>query len=451
MALVKRSGLAGGLAAAAVWALLAPGLILGTPAARAASARPAAADASSRAAAALASQCIGRSGPASEAVPWTQQLLAPSRLWGMTTGTGQTVAVLDSGVSATAPLLAGAVRRGRNVLNGHGADTDCLGHGTFVAGIIAGRPVPGTAFTGIAPGATILPVDVVDPNTETTTSGTVSAAALAAGIIYAVNGGATIIDVSAATTPGPASALLAAVRFAAARNVVVIAPTSGTGNNSSLKGQIGYPAGYPGVLAVSAVDPGQTPVASSGTQARPDLAAPGVQVPGIGPHGPGELTGDGPAIATAFVAGAAALVRSYYPQLSARQVVHRLEVTADALGTGVPSPLAGYGLVDPFTAVTMILPEESGGQAPPVQRTRPVRLPPLFAPDPWPVTAALLLCALVTGGIALTVAVAHVVAAGRRRHGRPAPRPGPAPAARAADTLPGGRPPSAGHGANLGL
>jgi membrane-anchored mycosin MYCP len=417
VAAVSRIGVAGVLAAVA----LAAGLILGAPAARAASAPG---PAGSQAPIGPASQCIGHSGAASKTIAWTQQLLEPSRLWSMTTGAGQTVAVLDSGVSATAPALAGAVLPGRNMLNGRPADTDCLGHGTFVAGSIAGRPVPGTSFTGMAPGATILPVDVVGTSSQTVTAGTVTAADLAAGIRYAVSAGASIIDVSAATTPGPSAALLAAVRLAAARNVVVIAPASGTPDSSSQTGQAGYPAAYPGVLAVSAVDSSDAPVASSGSQAQPDLAAPGVAVPGIGPSGLGQLTATGSAIATAFVAGTAALVRSYYPSLSAGQVVHRLEATADTFGTAVPSPQAGYGVVDPYTAVTMMLPEESGGRAPVLRRARPMRLPPIVAPDPWPVTAALIVCGAVLAGLVLAVAATHTVPHGRRRRWRPAPGPG---------------------------
>jgi membrane-anchored mycosin MYCP len=416
-----RARLPAALAALAAAAAVAPGLVLSAPAARAAAAGETSGRAAGSPGVLAPSQCIGQSGAASKAVPWPQQLLQPGRLWSMTTGSGQTVAVLDSGVSAAAPALAGAVLPGLDMLNGHPADTDCLGHGTFVAGIIAGRQVPGTAFAGMAPQARILPVDVVDAS-GTVSGGTVSAAALAAGIRYAVTGGATIIDVSAAATPGPSAALLAAVRYAAARNVVVIAPASGTGDSStSQTGQTGYPAAYSGVLAVSAVDSSQAPVASSGSQARPDLAAPGVAVPGLGPRGLGQLTGTGPGIATAFVAGTAALVRSYYPRLSARQVVHRLEVTADAPGTAVPSPQAGYGMVDPYTAVTTILPEESGGRAPRLQRTRALRLSPAAAPDPWPVTAALIVCAAMVGGIALALAIAHVVPHGRRRRWRPAP------------------------------
>jgi membrane-anchored mycosin MYCP len=404
---------AGGLAALGA-AALAPGLVLAAhPGAWAARA------AGGTLARTLSSQCIATSRSPTATTPWTLQELAPAGFWGMTTGSGQIVAVLDSGVSAAAPSLAGAVLPGRNVLSGGPADTDCLGHGTFVAGIIAGHPVPGTAFTGLAPGVRILPVNVVSINQDSNPS--VTPRALAAGIRYAVAAGASIIDVSASVTPGPAPVLRAAVRLAEASNVVVVAPAAATGNTASQDTQAGYPAAFPGVISVTAAGPGGALVETTGSQAQPDLAAPGTDVPGIGPHGLGQLTGAGDSIATAFVAATAALVRSYYPQLSAAQVTARLELTAQSPGTAVPSPVAGYGEVDPYDAVTMMLPQESGGRAPRMVRPPAVHLPSVPVPDRWPVNAALLACVVVPVGVALAFSAARVVPHGRRRQWRPAP------------------------------
>jgi type VII secretion-associated serine protease mycosin len=359
------------------------------------------------------SQCIGRSTAVTQTVPWAQQELQPARVWSITGGGGVTVAVLDSGVSATAPALSGAVLPGLDVLDRQPADTDCLGHGTFTAGIIAARPAPGDSFAGVAPQARILPVNVVDA------SGSATSAAVASGISYAVTHGATVVDISVNTTPGPSAALAAAVASAVARNVVVIAPVSVSATNQA--NEVSYPAAYPGVIAVAAVDSSGTPVASAGKGVRVDLAAPGAQVLSIGPSGPGLLTGNGAAVATAFVAGTAALVRSYYPQLSAAQVVHRLEVTADQPGTALPNAQVGYGTVDPYTAVTTVLPEESGGLPPPAQAARAPLLPPPAAPDTWPAIAALLVCTLTAAAIAAAVTAVHVVRHGRRRGWRPPP------------------------------
>ncbi len=86
------------------------------------------------------------------AIPWAQQQLQPATVWNFTQGAGQAVAVLDSGVSATAPALSGAVLPGLNAVTGGNGDTDCAGHGTFAAGIIAARAAPGSGFAGLAPG-----------------------------------------------------------------------------------------------------------------------------------------------------------------------------------------------------------------------------------------------------------------------------------------------------------
>jgi membrane-anchored mycosin MYCP len=362
----------------------------------------------------LPSQCTGSSSQVSPAVPWAQQQLRPNRVWSLTRGAGQVVAVLDSGVSATAPALSGAVLRGSDVLTGGAGDTDCTGHGTFVAGIIAARPTPGSGFAGLAPQATILPVTVVGSGENDS----VTSAALATGIRYAVNSGATIIDISTITTPGPAAALRAAVAYAAARNVVVIAPVS-SGEQSEAN-ELSYPACYPGVIAVSAVGSGDAPISAGTAGVGVDLAAPGYQVVSIGPRGRGELAGSGADLATGFVAGTAALVRSYYPRLSAAQVISRLEVTADSPGVALPDPQLGYGVVDPYTAVTTVLPQESGGLPPAVPAYRPLRLPPPPVPDTWPTTAALIVSAIAAVGIAAAVALANIVRQGRRRRWLPA-------------------------------
>jgi membrane-anchored mycosin MYCP len=369
-------------------------------------------------------QCLKASSRQYHGVPWPQRQLAPSRVWNLTMGSGQVIAVVDSGVSSTAYSLAGAVLTGRDVLNDDGGNSDCLGHGTFVAGLIAARATSGTGLEGVAPKALILPVDVIDPVQAESNHPVTSSSAVAAGILYAVRNGATVVDVSTALTPGPSPALQAAVAYALARNVVVVAPV-GTATGTTATNLVSYPAAYPGVVAVSAVDSSGTPVAAAKKGVRVDVAAPGAGLISIGPRGPGDIGGDGAALATAFVAGTAALVRSYYPQLSAAAVVHRLEVTADRPGVTLPDPQVGFGTVDPYTAVTTVLPEESGGQAPRVPAPPPLRLPAVKPPDTWPANAAILLCLGVVAILLIGAAAAHIRRHGQRRNWRPAPDKGP--------------------------
>ena len=174
--------------------------------------------------------------------PWAQQALDITGAWAASRGRGVTVAVVDSGVDYS-PQLAGRVTEIN--LTGQGP-RDCVGHGTAVASIIAasdarGRGVP---FYGVAPAARILSVKVNTGDTGTTRL-------LAQGIRDAVADGAQVINVSIQTAVN-SPALRAAVAFALRRNAVVVAAAG----NDNPGGGVGpyYPASYPGVLSVGAVD-----------------------------------------------------------------------------------------------------------------------------------------------------------------------------------------------------
>jgi hypothetical protein len=272
--------------------------------------------------------------------------------------------------------------------------------------------MPGSAFAGLAPAARILPVDVVGA------SGTATSSAVAAGIRYAVDSGASVVDAALPVTPGPSRVLLAAVRYAKARNVVVIAPVATTSSFTAPANRVSYPAAYPGVVAVSAVLPGGSPVSEGTPGVRVDLAAPGEQVVSTGPRGPGDLAVSGSWAATAFVAAAVALVRSYYPQLTADQVIHRLEVTADRPGIAVPDPQVGYGIIDPYAAVTAVLPQEWGARAPTPDIPTP-RLPARHPVSTWPLTAALIVLSASAVLVTVVATGIWVIGHGRRRRWQP--------------------------------
>jgi membrane-anchored mycosin MYCP len=369
-------------------------------------------------AAETASGCAGPATQVIHGTPWAEAYLDAGLLRSYSAGAGQVVAVVDSGVSAAAPALAGSVLPGASMVHAGPGNTDCLGEGTFVAGLIVAHPMPGTGLAGLAPAARILPVAV------TAASGQASSRAVAAGIRYAVASGATVIDVSLTTPPGPSATLLAAVRYAQARNVVVVAGVPAGGSVGTVPANtVGYPAAYPGVLAVSAVGSGGAPVSAGAAGVRVDLAAPGAGLVSVGPAGAGNIQASGAGLASAFVAAAAALVRSYLPGLTAAQVIHRLEATADPLGAAVPDPQVGYGAVDPYAALTAVLPEEWGGRAP----ARPVvtapRLPARPVRSGWPLAAGVLmvgLSALLTAGLAVAL---HVGRHGRGRRWRSAASP----------------------------
>ena len=377
---------------------VAAGLLVALPFAPAASAQPAPA-------------CLPAPSASSAAVPWAQQQLQPQRAWPLTRGDGVVVAVVDSGVDGTVPQLRGRVLSGVDVVTGGRADSDCVGHGTFVAGIIAAASRPDSGLAGIAPEATVLPVRI----TSSADSDEVSARTLAAGIRTAVDRGARVVNVSASTLT-PAPELTAAVAYAADRDVVVVASSA---NGAAENDPVTYPAAYPSVIAVGAVDAAGERARFSQSGPYLSLAAPGVDVVSLGPGGPGHWQGSGTSYAAAFVSGAAALVRAYHPDLSAEQVAHRLKITATAPAAALPDPELGWGVVDPVTAVSALLPEERG-------MTESVAVPSIAPPVP---SAPARLPGLVVSVLAVAGAIVAAGAAGvsarlgrrgRRRGWRPA-------------------------------
>jgi len=175
--------------------------------------------------------------------------------------------------------------------------------------------------------------------------------------------GADVINLSLAT-PDDVQGLRNAVRYALRHNVVVVAAAGndigqdGTDANNANDGTGPfYPAAYPGVLAVGAVEPGGVLARFSDRHTPVGVTAPGVNVttayPGTFPAAY-EPAQNGTSFAAAFVSGVVALVRSAHPGLNAAQVVARIEATA----RGATGPGTGHGLVDPVRAVTAVLPAE---------------------------------------------------------------------------------------------
>lgn len=305
-------------------------------------------------------------------------------------GRGQTVAVIDTGV-ARHRLLPRLVPGGDYVSTGDGTD-DCDGHGTVVAGIVAATGNDeGSAFSGVAPEATILSIrqssNKFRPADRPGGSGFGNVETLAMAIRTAADLGATVINVSSVACLAVADALDdralgAALAYAVdVKNVVVVAAAGNVGGPGQCPGQnppadpeqpgrpdwdsvevVVSPAWYDDfVLTVGSVDSEGAP--SEFTLAGPwvDVAANGEQVVSLDPDGEGLVDTlprsddaapiSGTSYAAPVVAGIAALVRSRSPQLTARQVMQRIEHTAHQPSTGW-NPLVGYGVVDALAAVS---------------------------------------------------------------------------------------------------
>jgi type VII secretion-associated serine protease mycosin len=297
--------------------------------------------------------------------PWGLTRLRPDLAWPLTEGAGVKVAVIDSGVSADPPSLRGKVLSGIDYVDtGKGpGQCDENGHGTLIAGIIAGRETVsgGFRFYGVAPAATIVPVRVLrdqQRSFESDLSGRIATA-----IRWAVDvGGAAVINLSLTTEP--TADLAAAVKHAIDKGVVVVA-AAGNEGTSEQPGQLTYPAAYPGVIGVAGVDQQDQHVSSSTSGDYVDVAAPGVRIAGPSPEGGGFLfsADGGTSFATAYVSGVAALVRAYYPKLRPDQVTERITETAEHPAQSW-NPQVGYGVVDPARAVGAIVEPSGGGRAP---------------------------------------------------------------------------------------
>ncbi|MGW1108892.1 S8 family serine peptidase [Streptomyces sp. NPDC002540] len=344
--------------------------------------------------------CTGGSDTVAKAAPWEQQNLQLTRSRRFGTGAGVTVAVVDTGVSLKAPALAGRVTAPG------GASDDCVGHGTFVAGLIAAAPVDGVGFSGAAPQAHIVAVRGTDQR------GAASDTTVAAGISAAVDAGAKVIAVSPAL-PRTSPRLHDAVSYAARHDALIVAaavPDAPAGGTSTAPPPGDYwPAAEPGVLSVVDVDVrGQRPQGAY-TARHADLAAPGDGVMSVGPRGQGHFIGSGASFAAGYAAAAAAMVRSAHPGLSAAETARRL------ITTGYP---AGVPRLDPYGALTAVsgAPPEPTAQA---GDSRPVRLETDEVGAR--ATRRALLSAGAGAGLLLVVSWAAVaVPKGRARRWRPA-------------------------------
>ncbi|MEU2424082.1 S8 family serine peptidase [Streptomyces sp. NPDC007851] len=323
------------------------------------------------------------------ATPWAQLSLDVAQANKYTQGNDVLVGVVDTGVAPQAAGLAG------RVLAAGAAAQDCVGHGTFLAGVIAASAVPGSGFAGVAPGARI----VAERGTDQW--GQPSAELVAQGIDAAVAAGAKVVDVSAALSADTAP-LRAALKHAAAKDVLVVAPAAPDTAPESSSGQASgpppasyWPAAADRVVSVLDVDINGAHPEGVPQPVHADLAAPGDGITGIGPKGTGNYVANGASVAAAFVAGTAALVRAHLPHLTAAQTAARLKATAAH---------ASVPLLDPSAALSTVLPTAAPSAAldPALHLPEPAPTSRLV-PRAWALAGACLLLGVLTAG-AMTVA-----------------------------------------------
>ncbi len=303
-----------------------------------------------------------------QAQEWWLGRLHVTQAWPSTQGAGVTVAVLGTGVDPRHPDLAGSVTTGPDLSgSGRTAGGPFWGvNGTAVAGIIAGHG-HGTGHAdgilGVAPAAKILSIRVSlefnDPlNADQAIAGKLPGA-IAAGITYAVDHGARIIElpmdpgtggVTGQGNPaaaGGSPAEQAAVANALSKDVILIAPAGDDGEGAGL---VDYPAAYPGVIAVGAVARNGQVASFSSRHSFVTLTAPGVSLTAASPSG-GYAPISSTSVSSGIVSGVAALILSRFPHLTGAQVSQVLAGSVTPARTSIPG--AGLGTIDAARAVSL--------------------------------------------------------------------------------------------------
>lgn len=386
--------------------------------------------------------------------PWGQLRLRFEELHKFSKGAGQNVAVIDTGVAPHEFFQGRLSGGGDYVIPAEQGVKDCDGHGTEVAGIIAGNPNnPDIGFLGIAPEANIVSIrqssslykgkDPNNPNAQEETAGNLRT--LAKAIVNAakrVPHGVINMSVDSCRDAGeitPAERdVQAALRFAVEQqDVVVVASAGNLQESAGCTQQNGPDPNRPSkivtppwfaeyVISVAALE-------ESGTAAQFSMQGPWVSVAAPGTNiislDPGNLTGlanrtvtkdrklntiNGTSFAAPYVAGLAALVRDRFKQLNAKQVMHRIKSTAShPAATAGRDNLVGSGMINPVGALTAMIPGEHGI---PGDEAADVNLdiPPPFERDWTPVRVAVIGSAGGLGLLLLTLFVVHTVRRNRR-------------------------------------
>jgi thermitase len=290
-------------------------------------------------------------------------MIGSAKAWDLTMGDPRIViAVIDSGVDLQHPDLQANLVPGYNVLAPEQPPQDDNGHGTHASGIAAAVTDNRTGIAGACPRCKIMPIKALDALGE---GGTFE---VAAGVVWAVDKGASIINLSLGGDKSDLS-LERAIKYALSRNVAVVAaagngvPTE-TENGTEMIGVDTpmYPAALTGVIAVGAVDTSRNRTRFSNFGRWVTIMAPGQGILSTMPHAPVHMTTeesyqqdydvmDGTSMAAPMVAGIIGLIKSRHPGLSPDQIKSRLEGTAIDMGAPGFDTDTAHGMIDAFRAV----------------------------------------------------------------------------------------------------
>ncbi len=298
---------------------------------------------------------------------WGPQRVGAPAAWNISTGRASTIiAIVDTGVDPKQPDLRGRVLPGWDFQNNDANPMDDNNHGTAVAGVAAAAANDGVGIAGMCWNCLILPVKVLNSH------GSGSHSNIAAGVIWAVDHGADVINMSIAG-PRETTVLANAVAYALSKGVVVVAAAGNEGSKKRF-----YPAGYSGVMSVAATNKKDQLYGWSNRGSYVKLAAPGCAV--TGKPGPAWTRWCGTSFATPIIAGTAALIKSRKPHM-ARGAIERLLQTSTVGVRGI-----GGGRIEAGRALRRAAGASSGSPAPaPTPTPTPTPKPtPRPTPKPTP-------------------------------------------------------------------
>ncbi|MCL6290135.1 MULTISPECIES: type VII secretion-associated serine protease mycosin [Streptomyces] len=283
---------------------------------------------------------------------WHLDVMKADEMWTSSTGEGVTVAVIDSGVDDSNPDLVGRVLRGKDLAEGDPGDehTDTDGHGTGMAGLIAGTGERdgGQGAFGLAPGVKILPIRVTQKANNQAQWLKAFNTSVPAAIRFAVDSGAKVINISMAVEQGSQN-LDESVAYALSKGSLVFA---GVGNDAEKGNEALFPAATPGAVGVGAVGRDLARADFSQYGAQVDLAAPGEEMVHACGGGSGLCESSGTSDATAIASASAALIWSKHPEWTNNQVLRVMLNTAGGPVSGKKrSDGIGYGIVRPRIAL----------------------------------------------------------------------------------------------------
>jgi subtilisin family serine protease len=307
--------------------------------------------------------------PAATDGQWAIRKAFVDKAWDTARGAASvTVAVMDTGVDATHPDLIAALVPGNTFVSQ--PDDECIAgttrddnsHGTHVAGIVGATGNNTEGIAGVAFGVRLMPVKVLD------CTGTGNLSDVANGLVWAVDNGAKVINLSLGSV-SDSPTLRSAVQYAAQRNVLVVSASGNcgtTGDKCLSLNQLEYPAAYPEVLAVGATDSDDSIAFFSTRNSSVDVSAPGRRIVSTAPTYATYLSqrttnawslnyhvASGTSQAAPFAAGLAALIWSAEPSLTVAQVVERIRTTADDQGAVGYDESYGTGRVNAQKAIAL--------------------------------------------------------------------------------------------------